>query len=162
MRAIDRLRRSPVLVGWLIASPTPWRDSWLAIRMGAWAVAIPLLKHLLPLPALVRIMWKDARRTQRDRKREQRVVRLADWLSRAANLTTRGPCLTRSLLAYRFLSELDAAPRLMVAFRRSDNRAIAGHAWVVVDGKAIGERPDDLNEFLPAVSFGPRGRVVPL
>ncbi len=162
MCAMSRLTRSPMVVAWLIASPTPWRDAWLALRMGAWALAIPLLTRALSLPTLARIMWKNSRSLRHDRERAQRVVRLADWLSRATKLTTGGACLRRSLLAYRYLSELDADPRLVVAFRRTDSRAIVGHAWVVVDGEPIGEGSLPLDEFLPAVSFGPRGRVVPV
>ncbi len=129
--------------------------------MAAWALAITFLKHLLPLPALARIMWKNGSGPRPDPERQRRVVRLADYLSRATNFTARGACLPRSLLAYRFLSELHADPSLKIAFRKNDARAIVGHAWVTVDHEAIGEQNADLDQFLPAVSFGPNGRMIP-
>jgi hypothetical protein len=160
MHAIARVRRSHVVIGAIVGSPTPWRDAWLGARMLAWALALPALKRIVPLPTLVRVMWKSGATSQRDPDREQRIARLAGWFARATNPSNAGACLQRSLLTYRFLSESHADPRLMVAFRKTD-AALAGHAWIVVDGQAIGEPAGALDDFLPVVAFGAHGARVP-
>ncbi len=160
MRGLGRLRRSPVVFRALAGSRSPWQDTWLALRMAGWAVVLPALKHVVPVGVLARIMWKgegDAKR--RDPVREAQVVRLAGWLSRGTNLTKRGACLQRSLLAYRYLSELGADPRLVLAVGKTDG-ALRGHAWVIVDGHAVGERAEMPESFVPITSFGARGRIL--
>ncbi len=165
MRGLDRVRRSPVLVRAVAESPTPWADAWLAARMAGWALVLSSLKHIVPVRVLARVMWKKNRHTTseqsiaRDVIREAQVVRLAGWLSRGTNFTKQGACLQRSLLAYRYLSDLGADPRLMLAFHRSDG-ALAGHAWVMVDGKAVTESSNEPAPFVPVVSFGPQGRIL--
>ncbi len=160
MPVLRRLGRSRVVIAAVAGSPTPWRDGWLAVRMLAWALVLPVLEHVVPLPSLVRLMWRDSRPVPRNRERERLVASLASWFSQGTNLSSAGACLPRSLLAYRFLSELHANPRLMIAFKKTET-ALAGHAWVAVDGQAIGEPSDALTDFLPVVAFGERGaRVV--
>ncbi len=156
MSPLARLLRSPRLIRSVAESRTPGQDAWLALRMFGWAVVLPVLKRIVPIGRLTGMMWKEGRPGRRDPVSEQQVVRLAGWLSRGTNLTKRGACLQQSLLAYRYLSALGANPRLMVAFRRSD-RALGGHAWVVVDGLPIGEIETTLADFHPVVSFGERG-----
>jgi len=191
MRLLDRLRRSPVIVREVAGSPTPWQDAWLAVRMAGWATVLPVFKHVVPVRALARVMWKGGRAARRmsnvergmsagplrtgmsnvecgvsaeksarrNPVREQLVVRLAGLLSRGTNLTTRGACLQRSLLAYRYLSELGADPRLMLAFRKDGDR-MAGHAWVMVDGRVVADTSDQAEDFIPIVAFGAGGRTV--
>lgn len=161
MRAVTRLRRSPVLVRAVAGSATPWRDCWLAARMAGWAIVLSLLKHFVPVGSLARLMWREASRDRREPLKERQIVRLADWLSRGTNLTKRGACFERSLLAYRYLSAAGANPLLVVAFGKAAG-TVLGHAWVEVEGEAVGERPEMLEMFEPAVRFGAQGRVADL
>ncbi len=156
MRFLERVRRCRAVVAAVAASPMPWCDAWLSARMLAWAVVLPVLKRVVPLATLVRAMWKPGRKECRDRAREHRIVLLAILCTRAVCPSNAGACLNRSLLAYRFLSESCADPRLMVAFQKS-GAALAGHAWVVVDGQGVGDPPGVRDGFLPIVAFGARG-----
>ena len=76
-------------------------------------------------------------------------------------ITTSGPlgpgagsCYPRSLLALRFLAAANARPRLRVGMRRRDG-AIEGHAWVVVDGLAVGESAEELEGFTVLLELDP-------
>ena len=159
MRILDRVRRSPLMVRELASSAAPWQDAWLAARMLGWAIVLPALKHVVPVRVLARLMWKKGHGACRNPAREQRVVRLAGLLSRGTNLSSRGACLQQSLLAYRYLSELGADPRLMLAFRKNGD-AVAGHACVMVDGQPIEEFPNQPDDFMPVVAFGEGGNTI--
>ena len=50
-------------------------------------------------------------------------------------------CLVRSLVAYRYLARAEAQPELHVGFERGAG-ALRGHAWVVVNGAPVTDRPD--------------------
>jgi hypothetical protein len=62
-------------------------------------------------------------------------------------------CLERSLLTYRLLARLNARPELVTGIRRQGG-AIAGHAWVMVDGDPIVEPPETLDDFSQVMTFG--------
>jgi hypothetical protein len=57
---------------------------------------------------------------------------------------------------YRYLSRLNANPRLETGVRK-DGADLDGHAWVVVDGEPVYEKPVELEPFVRVVSFGARG-----
>src|SRR5689334_21871011 len=85
-------------------------DVWLGARMMAWACSLPLLKHALPLPALVRLVRAnrrtrtlDAGHAERQRLRCDQIVDFARWSSRLTRWSRGGNCLERGLVAYRFL-----------------------------------------------------------
>jgi transglutaminase superfamily protein len=128
-------------------------DLWLLCRMGTWAAVLPVLKRVVRLETLARIMW-SGRETQSG-------VDAAKILSFSHLLTRRLPrsderCYERSLLAYRFLSQRGADPRLVAAVKKEGN-AIAGHAWVTVGGTALGES-GAVTDFVPVVVFGRGGK----
>jgi hypothetical protein len=50
---------------------------------------------------------------------------------------------------------------LVVGFDRLNGK-IFGHAWVIVDGRAIIEPEADLARFSPVLAFGWRGELVPV
>ena len=135
-----------------ISSPS---DVRLALRMIAWAFVLPVLKSVLPLPRLVRLVYKRGRSGARGARREQQIATLARWIYRPLTPVD-GGCLQRSLLAYRFLSEADAKPQLLVGMRKEGN-AVLGHAWLVVDGQPVGESWAALRGFVPVVAFGAGG-----
>jgi hypothetical protein len=136
-------------------SPQPG-DLWLALRMLGWRFILRPLKLFVPLSRLVPLVRRQARSEPRRLDRESRILSLADRLCRGR--LARGTCLERSLLAYRFLSEAGASPKLVIAVRRQDG-SFAWHAWVTRDGRPIFETPDSLNAYLPVVVFDSNGNV---
>ncbi len=68
-------------------------------------------------------------------------------------------CLRRSLVLYRHLVRLGKDPELWVGVRK-DGGDLAGHAWVVLEGKPVGERPAALEVFSPILVLR-RGRTSP-
>ena len=85
-------------------------DIVLIVRMLPWRVVLPLAKHVVSLSTLVSVMELPRRSLERRPIREKRVASLAH---RVSGLGTRSPgnCLERSLLAYRYLSEVSAGER---------------------------------------------------
>jgi hypothetical protein len=134
-------------------------DVWLVARMSAWAVWLPLLKYLMPLPRLVRLAAAPPRRAARRREQERKVVTLSRWIYAPVTRHDRG-CLQRSLLAYRFLGEANASPRLLVGVRKDEGKVLA-HAWVSVDGEPLAESPDWVGGFTTMLAFGADGRPQP-
>src|SRR5215218_5594748 len=132
----------------------PWAIASLLVRMGAWSIVLPVLKHLLPLPTLVRLMSRRGGGV-RSRGSEEQIVRYA---RRVYSLRRAGTCLERSLVAYRYLSRANAEPWLVVGVRR-DNQVLMGHAWVLVDGSPLYESSASLDPFLPVVEFAPDGHA---
>ena len=123
----------------------------LAVRMGSWALVLPILKRVVSLQRLADVMRNDGHGV-RNRAYERHVVALSSLL--------RGNCLERSLLAYRFLARANAQPRLVVGVRSGEN-GLLGHAWVTVDGKPIHESPVAVSEFSEIVEFAPGNRPEP-
>ena len=133
-------------------------DLWLLARMAAWAVWLPVLKYLVPLPTLVRIAAAAPRRASRRLDQERKVISLARWLYAPLLRPDRG-CLQRSLLAYHFLGEANADPRFFVGVRK-DNGQFLAHAWVAVDGEPRGDSPDWVGGFTAMLAFGADGHPV--
>jgi hypothetical protein len=147
---LDRPRKLVRKVG----SPS---DAWLASRMTGWALVLPMLKHAMPLPRLARLMWRRGRgpATPRD---VDRIVRLSWAAARLRPLPGRDNCFERSLIAYRYLSALNAGPRLVVALR-STGPASEGHVWVTIDGRPVAG--EDVSAFTPLFELGPHGERLP-
>ena len=124
-------------------------DLTLLARMSAWAVALPVLKFLLPLPRLVRLVT-PSRAAQRDLARERRVTRLAARLYRTPGLG-RDNCLERSLVTYRYLARSGSDPTPVVGMRKEDE--LHGHVWVTVDGRPVHDTPEFLAGFVPLMTF---------
>ena len=81
----------------------------------------------------------DVDRTEgQSRPEAAKVVTLSRLLARPV-VMSRGKCYERSLLAYRFLSQAGADPRLVVAVKGNGGAMIA-HAWVTVDGERWANR----------------------
>jgi hypothetical protein len=132
------------------------RDLILAVRIAVWTIVVQGLKHVVPLPALVRLMRCDARRTGTATS-ETQIVALCRWASRAISSRGRGRCLERGLVTYRYLCAIGANPQLVIGVSRNDRGAITGHAWVVVDERPLDEGPDSLDGFHTVGTFGPDG-----
>ncbi len=134
---------------------SPWEVTTL-MRMLPWAAALPLLKRILPLPRLVGFAASSPRNGRRRAGREQRVVELTRLLYRSRAVVGRDNCLERSLLAYRFLTKLDARPELVVGMRRGADEML-GHVWVLLEGEPVHEAPKLLADFVPVLVFDHKG-----
>jgi hypothetical protein len=126
------------------------------MRMLAWALVLPFLKHLVSIDGLTALAWRGPRCVGRTINRERRIAELAHLMHRSRRPIGRYNCLERSLIAYRFLSEVNADPRLVLGLRKGDG-SIEGHSWVLVDGKPVRESIEALVDFEPVVAFGRHG-----
>jgi Transglutaminase-like superfamily len=146
------MRRLKTVAG-LLAAP---RDLWLLIRMAGWAVIVPVLKFLLPLPRLVRLVTPRSRRRAAD---SSRVLRLTSLLYGTGAFRLSDNCLERSLITFRYLAAADAAPTLVVGVRGED-QGYVGHAWVTVGGDPVHDSPALVATLAPIVVFTADGRTV--
>ena len=138
----------------LVSAPA---DAALLARMLAWSMALPLLKRTTPLPRLVRLVQLDPRRSARDPEREAKVAALAEWLFKARPRSARDNCLERSLVTYRFLGRLNAAPELVVGVGVRED-ATLGHVWVTVDGRPVHDDRESLDLYETVAVFASDGR----
>ncbi|HUS16652.1 MAG TPA: lasso peptide biosynthesis B2 protein [Chloroflexia bacterium] len=149
---IEQTRRRLAVLRSCVAGPG---DGWRALRVLAWALLLPVLKRVLPLRTLVRLMWSTPRHRWHP-EREAALVTLVGWLYRPRRLTN-GNCLERSLVLYHFLAEGGARPRLVIGLRPAGGTR--GHAWVLCNGRPVGETWADVQEFTPLVTFGDGGVI---
>jgi transglutaminase superfamily protein len=150
----SRPRRRLAIIRGLLASP---RDLWLLTRMAGWALVVPVLKFLLPLPRLVRLVApRPSRRRADDRGR---VVRLTSLLYGTGAFRLSDNCLERSLVTFRYLATTHAAPTLVVGMR-GEGDGYLGHAWVTVDGAPVHDPPSLIATLAPIVAFTADGRTV--
>jgi hypothetical protein len=113
-----------------------------------------ILKHLVPLQRLACWMWRSPE-PRSDPEHAKRMVAAIMTLSR---IGADKDCVQRSLLLYRVLSRSGADPLLIVGFRRS-GKAIMGHAWVVVRGRAVTHPDGEEIGFSPAFGFSREGAL---
>jgi hypothetical protein len=126
--------------------------------MSFWALVLPVLKRILPLPRLVRLTAPRRARSRGDRARERELVTLTNALY-ASGLVVRSPnCLERSLVAFRYLARSGADPLLVVGFRREENE-VQGHVWVTVDGTPVADDLASLETYTRTMAFDRRGRA---
>jgi hypothetical protein len=111
-------------------------------------------KHLVPLGWLARWMWRSPA-CPRDLESERHLTASVLRLSRLPDCN----CLQLSLILYHVLSRAGANPTLVVGFRRMNGQML-GHAWVIVDDRAIIEAGAGI-EYLPVFAFGARGALLP-
>lgn len=125
--------------------------------MALWSAALPGMKRLVPLKRLARLMWMESGHHP-DPATRRRIVELSARLAGVRPRRSRGNCLERSLLAYRYLAAIGADPRLVIGVTRTD-ADVAGHAWVTVDGRPVHDDPAGLEGITPLAEFGRRGVI---
>jgi hypothetical protein len=133
----------------------------IALRVAAYGCVLAALataKRLLPLRLLVRWAWRPPILSVRNRAAEQEAVSRVLQANRLIGAPDRD-CLQRSLLLYRVLSTAGADPELHVGFRR-DGPLMAGHAWVVCDGRVVAEPAAGTSSLVPALRFGRAGAIL--
>lgn len=136
---------------------SPWAVATL-MRMLPWAAALPILKRTMPLPRLVGLAASSPRNGRPRPGGEERIVELTRLLYRSRAIAGRDNCLERSLLAYRFLTKLDARPELVVGMQKGGDEMM-GHVWVLLEGQPVHETPQLLAGFVPVLVFDHRGRA---
>ena len=129
--------------------------AWLMARMLAWRLALPALKRALPLPRLVRLAAPSRRRTSVG---PAQVVAASHRLF-GERTGESSDCLERSLLTYRFLGEAGLEPQLVCGLQQADGELI-GHAWVVVGGAPLDERPETVAAYPAVLAFDSSGALV--
>jgi hypothetical protein len=132
-------------------------DWTIAGRMWGWAAALRVLKRVVPLEKLVRLMHPRSSAVERSQAFE---AALEAYMSTTATFPFRAPgnCLERSLGAYRLLCARSASPELVIGVRYTPERAVEGHVWVRVDGRALAERPEDVQSYTAVVTFDASGK----
>jgi hypothetical protein len=141
-------------------SPGAWRtlarlDRWrLAASVWGPALVVRVLKHLMPLPRLVRLARATARRPLAGPQAAALLAELQP--SRMSTVRLPGNCLDRSLAVFRLLSPSEPTLRLIVGARRG-GETIDGHVWLTLRGAPLWDDPVWLAAFHPVVSFGPDG-----
>lgn len=150
------------LLGRLASELTSPADVWLGVRVLGWALVLPVLKQVLPIRSLAGAVRAYRPRATRDVALEARIVTFARWAARIIRWRDGGNCLERGLLAYRFLGLAGAHPQLVVGLDREQAGDLIGHAWVVLDGRVVGEPSDSLVRYTPVFAFDADGRLVPV
>ena len=134
-------------------------------RLAPQLLLFRLMKRRMPLERLARWAWKGEstdRETASDRQAARRLkkeARVIACVVRLHHLLGGGDddCVPRSLLLYRELSRLGADPRLCVGFK-SVADGVAGHAWVEMNGRVVGEADPLPAGFNKQLVFGEGGR----
>ena len=140
-------------------------DAALFLRMLFWAHTISALKHIVALPALVRMMRRPPQdrvmaRPDVDDRECERIATLARWACQLVPWQRRGTCLERSLLIYRYLSRSGADLRLVVGFNELETADSRAHAWVQVRHRPLGEDLASLAPYTPVLAFDAAGQLV--
>lgn len=135
-------------------------DVWLAVRVFAWALALPTLKHVVPIKSLARVMSAAPTMQLRDHDREERIVTFARWGARLIRWRSGGNCLERGLIAFRYLGAAGANPTLVVGLGPDDRGGIVGHAWVLLDGRPAGETEPSIAIYTPVFAFQADGTLI--
>lgn len=133
-----------------------WR---LAVRIAWWHTAFRLLKHVTPMTTLVRLAGLRPAGPRRPLQ-EGRIAYLVNRVGGLWGLGRAPTCLERSLVLYRLLSEANASPRLMIGVAAGAG-AVEGHAWVVVDGRPVGDSDDVIRQYAVVTGFEADGQVIP-
>jgi hypothetical protein len=135
----------------------PARSTWLAVRMAVCVMALRVLVRVLALPRVVRLAEPRSLTSSPHERDVGRIVALAQSVTARATRRPETMCLVRSLVAYRYLARAGVHPELHVGFEREQDR-LRGHAWVVVDGAPVTDRPDAIASLMSSVAFVPVAR----
>jgi hypothetical protein len=144
-------RISNLFRGLLVCART---DAHLLLRVLGWRLALPILKHAVPVRTLAGWMSAAPDTSPGSSAQRRRVEALRQMLTHGGRVVMSGNCLERSLVLYRFLGEAGAEPTLVMGVNKAGGM-VGGHAWIELDGEPIEETPQET--FAPVVVFGGRG-----
>ena len=118
-------------------------EALLAVRMGAWVVALSLLMRVMPLPRAMRLVAPRARRRAPCGDAAEVEARLAELLDSvlAADFWVFTPtCWKRAPVLHRYLALSGVETRILFGVRRDGRDALSGHAWLEAGGRPILEK----------------------
>jgi hypothetical protein len=117
----------------------------LAVRMGAWVLALSLLMRLVPLPRAMQLVApRRARRPARDPeeagREAERLARLLDSVLAADFWVFTPTCWKRAPVLHRYLALRGVRTRVLFGVRRAAGAdALDGHAWLEAGGRPVFE-----------------------
>ncbi len=112
----------------------------LALRMGAWVVALSLLIRILPLPRAMRLVAPRRPGTKSgDPARVQaRLATLLDSVLGADFWVFTPTCWKRAPVLHRYLALRGIETRVLFGVRREgDGDKLSGHAWLEAGGEPL-------------------------
>lgn len=111
----------------------------LAVRMGAWVVALSLLMRVMPLPrAMALVAPRQPRRRVEDAARVgERLARVLDSLLAADFWVFTPTCWKRAPVLHRYLALSGIETRVLFGVRREGADALSGHAWLEAGGAPL-------------------------
>lgn len=113
----------------------------LAVRMGAWVVALSLLMRVWPLPRAMRLVSprRAARRPGDAAEVQERLARLLDSVLAADFWVFTPTCWKRAPVLHRYLALSGIETRVLFGVRRggSGGDALSGHAWLEAGGEPL-------------------------
>ena len=113
----------------------------LALRMGAWVVALSLLMRLMPLPRAMRLVApRRTRRRPSDAAEVQlKLARLLDSVLAADFWVFTPTCWKRAPVLHRYLALSGIETRVLFGVRRvgDGGEALSGHAWLEAEGHPL-------------------------
>ena len=115
----------------------------LALRMGAWVVAVSLLMRLVPLPRAMRLVAprRKGRRPSDALEVQTRLASLLDSVLAADFWVFTPTCWKRAPVLHRYLALGGIETRVLFGVRRGDAAdPLSGHAWLEADGKPLLEK----------------------
>jgi hypothetical protein len=114
----------------------------LAVRMGAWVVALSLLIKLMPLPRVLGLVAPRPRRRRPDDAAlvEARLARLLDSVLAADFWVFTPTCWKRAPVLHRYLALSGIETRILFGVRREGEETLNGHAWLEACGKPLLEK----------------------
>jgi hypothetical protein len=134
---------------------------WYVVWLSGWRVLSRPAKHVVPLPALVRMIRGTVGPRAGVRAVADAREALLERLYAEHSPLLPSNCLERALVLHGTLAPAWPGTQLVVGFRRGE-RGVHGHTWVARDGVLQLEPPTDVRGFIPAVRFDASGARLPV
>jgi len=132
------------------AGRIPKGDLGSVIRISMTACCLPLLTRTMALPSLLAFLDSPAKSEMRDDPTHLLGL-VGGVLARDLGPFKPG-CYRRSLILFRELRRHGRPARVVFGIRDQED-SLDGHAWVEVDGKALGEPEDPSKVFRVVYSY---------
>jgi hypothetical protein len=113
-------------------------------------ISLPLLKRVVGVRRLASWLSASSVEAPVGELRTERITRAREMLAHGGRLLIGTNCLDRSLAGFWLLRRAGASPTLVLGAKRQQG-ALAGHAWIELEGGPLEPRSD---EFLRIASFG--------
>lgn len=128
MRALSLLRKAPQRI-------RTWDHFILLLRIAGLIIVLPLLLRAMKLLRLLEFLSGSGSEPCGDPELEHRIASYTSALLSLNILMFRNTCLTKTLVLYRFFSQIGLEPRIHFGVRKTANGDLEGHNWLVVGDK---------------------------